>query len=85
MLLLHDAPPRDHPARRRWFADWTSLGNAPTEQGHAFAYLSGRRGAARYADVSLKVRPAHLRRVLDVVGEAIQHARARIADRMLGE
>ncbi len=74
MLLMEDSPPRDHPARRRWFANWTRLGNAPTEQGHAFAYLSARRGPARYADGALKVRAAHLRRMLDVVGEAMAHA-----------
>ncbi len=36
-MLLIDDPPRDHPARRRWFANWTKLGNAPTDQGLAFA------------------------------------------------
>ncbi len=82
MLLIDDAPPRDHPARRRWFANWTKLGNAPTDQGFAFAYLSARRGAARYADVALKTRPAHLRKMLDAVEEAIGHARARVGDRM---
>jgi HEPN domain-containing protein len=80
MLQVDDAPPRDHHARRRWFADWTRYGNVPSQQSRAFAYLAARRGAARYADGSLKLRPAQLRRTLDVVGEAIQHARARVAE-----
>ncbi|MEX2459512.1 MAG: HEPN domain-containing protein [Actinomycetota bacterium] len=82
MLLIDDAPPRDHPARRRWFADWTKLGNAPKEHGHAFAYLSARRGPARYADVTLKVKRAHLSKMLDIVEETIGHARARVGDRI---
>ncbi len=80
MLLIDDAPPRNHPMRRRWFANWTNLGNAPAEHGQAFAYLSARRGPARYADVKLKVRGAHLSKMLDIVEETIGHARARVGD-----
>jgi HEPN domain-containing protein len=80
MLLMQDSPVRDHQARRKWWSDWTKLGNAPTEQGRAFADLAARRGPARYADGSLRIRPAHLQHLLEVVEGTITHARSWVGE-----
>ncbi len=80
MMQMHDDPARDHQVKRRWWKDWTELGNAPTEQGRAFAYLAAHRGAARYADRTLTTDAARLERVLETVADTIAHARSRVGD-----
>jgi HEPN domain-containing protein len=78
MYLIEDSPTRDHVERRRWFKDWTSLGNAPIEYSQALTTLAKHRGAARYAEKTVKLKPKHLEQLLATVEEAIAHAVAGI-------
>src|SRR6266508_4364712 len=70
-----------HQERRRWFAGWTKLGNAPSDHGRALADLAGYRASARYADGSLRVRDVHLARLADQVADMIAHAEKEITNR----
>lgn len=74
MLLIDDDPPRDHPKRKRWFAGWTELGNAPQAHSRALTALAKRRRAARYAETAINMNAEKLREVLDVVDEMVEHA-----------
>jgi len=81
MGTLDDKPPNSHQERRRWFAGWTKLGNAPSDHGRALADLAGYRASARYADGSLRVRDVHLARLADQVADMIAHAEKEITNR----
>jgi hypothetical protein len=78
--LDDDEPPKSHQERRRWFAGWTKVGNAPSDHGRALADLAGYRAAARYADGSLRVRDVHLARLADKVADMIAHAEKEITN-----
>jgi len=75
MYLIEDKPTRDHAERRRWWRDWTGLGNAPNEQGEALAQLGKLRRAARYAEKKLDASREEVTRLVDLVGDMIAHAR----------
>lgn len=80
LLTIDDDPTKDHQARRRWFAGWTRLGNAPPDHGRALAALAKRRAAARYGEGSVKIRKPYLDQLVTTVEAMIAHAGARVAD-----
>jgi HEPN domain-containing protein len=80
MLVMNDDAAREHIARRRWWSEWSKLGNAPTDQSRALAALAAKRGAARYAEKSLRIRSAYLQRLLNVVQEMVETARDSVGD-----
>lgn len=81
MGTLEDKPPKSHEQRRRWFARWTRLGNAPSDHGRALADLARYRASARYTDGSLRVRDVHLGRLADQVADMVVYAEKEILNR----
>ncbi|MDQ3641405.1 MAG: HEPN domain-containing protein [Actinomycetota bacterium] len=71
-------PPRPHDERSTWFKGWTTLGNAPSEQGVALADLARHRNAARYGK-TVSVRPDHLRHLVETVGNMLRFARSQVS------
>lgn len=76
LVFVADNVPRNHEERRRWWADWTGLGNAPSEHGRTLSYLAARRHEARYGEGSVRTRAQHLEKLLTNVEEMIEHARS---------
>jgi hypothetical protein len=77
MLLLGDAPPKGHVERRRWFTDWTGLGNAPVDHSKALTRLGKQRHAARYADKQLRMSAEETAELFIVVDEMVATAERR--------
>lgn len=78
LVFIADDVPKDHEERRRWWSEWTGLGNAPSEHGRTLSYLAARRHEARYGEGSVRTREQHLERLLTNVEEMIEHARGAI-------
>lgn len=81
MRLVALQPRHDHTLKRRWFANWTRLGNSPAEHGRTLARLAAAHHSARYADGALRMRRAQVTTALGAVREMVDYVAARAAER----
>jgi hypothetical protein len=80
-MMLHDQRLKDHQERRRWFSQWTKLGNAPSDHGRALADLAKYRGRARYSEGSIRMRDPHLSWLVGQVADMIGYSEKVIDNR----
>jgi hypothetical protein len=78
VLLINDAPTKDHPTKQRWFRSWTELGNAPQKHSKALATLASLRKAARYGGKKLKTEQSVIVELLDDVRDLVLFAQERV-------
>lgn len=77
-MLTLQSETQNHRVRAEWLAGWAELGNAPTSHADTLWTLADLRKRARYGSEMVVIKPHQLDRMLRVVREMLDRARARL-------
>jgi hypothetical protein len=77
MLVLQQETD-NHRVRGKWLAGWSDSGNSPKEHANTLWRLADLRKMARYGSDPVDLKPGQLSKLLEVVEDMLEHAKARV-------
>ena len=80
MHLMHDRPTKVHPEKRRWYKQWSELGNAPEAGSRALAELGKHRSRARYATGPVQIDAQRVAELVEAVEDLVDHVEQAVGD-----
>jgi hypothetical protein len=77
-MLVMQQETDNHKVRGKWLAGWSENGNSPKEHANTLWQLADLRKRARYGSDPVNLKPGQLSKLLDVVEDMLEHAKARV-------